>query len=77
MYAIRSYYVRPLQGQADTQHLTAEEQRVWYTAQELDEQMEKADYLYEDAALQTYVQEVMKKLYPEYAGTISVRNNFV
>jgi len=65
--------IRPLQGQADTQHLTAEEQRVWYTAQELDEQMEKADYLYEDAALQTYVQEVMKKLYPEYAGTISVR----
>jgi predicted Zn-dependent protease len=62
-----------MQGQADTQQLTAEEQRVWYTARELDEQMEKADYLYEDAALQAYVRAVMQKLYPEYAGTINVR----
>jgi len=62
-----------MQGQADTQHLTAEEQRVWYTARELDEQMEKADYLYENAALQSYIQGVMQKLYPEYAGTLNVR----
>jgi predicted Zn-dependent protease len=62
-----------MQGQADTRQLTAEEQRVWYSARELDEQMEKADYLYEDAALQTYVQEVMNRLYPEYAGAIRVR----
>jgi beta-barrel assembly-enhancing protease len=45
---------------------------VWYAARELDEQMEKADYLYEDAALQAYVQGVMRKLYPEYDGTIMV-----
>ena len=62
-----------MQGQADTQHLTVEEQRVWYTARELDEQMEKADYLYEDAPLQAYIQGVMQKLYPEYAGAINVR----
>jgi len=65
--------VRPMQGRADTQQLTGEEQRVWYTARELDEQMEKADYLYEDAALQAYVQEVMNRLYPEYAGAVRVR----
>ncbi len=65
--------IRPLQGQVDTQQLTAEEQRVWYTAREMDEQMEKADYLYEDAALQSYVQGVMQKLYPGYTGTINVR----
>ena len=55
--------IHPMQGQADTQQLTAEEQRVWYTARELDEQMEKADYLYEDAALQAYVFAILTCLY--------------
>jgi len=65
--------VRPMQGRADTEQLTGEEQRVWYSAGELDDQMRKADYLYEDAALQAYVQQVMNKLYPEYRGAIRVQ----
>jgi predicted Zn-dependent protease len=62
-----------MHGQEDTQLLTEEEQRVWYTARELDKQMDKADSIYEDAAIQAYVQGVMQKLYPEYAGAINVR----
>jgi predicted Zn-dependent protease len=62
-----------MQGQEDTRSLTPEERRLWHSAGELDEQLEKADYLYEDAALQAYLETVMRKLYPEYAGSITVR----
>ncbi|MGD8590774.1 MAG: M48 family metalloprotease [Chromatiales bacterium] len=65
--------IQPMQGQADALHLSAEEDRLWYSARELDEQLQHADYLYEDAALQAYVAGVMGKLYPEYADSISVR----
>jgi len=65
--------IRPMQSREDTRHLTPEEQRLWHSAAELDEQLEKADYLYEDAELQAYLETVMRKLYPEYAGAIHVR----
>ena len=65
--------IRPLQGNADTRDLAPEEQRLWHSAAELDEQLERADYLYEDAELQAYLDSVMLKLYPEYNGSVTVR----
>jgi predicted Zn-dependent protease len=65
--------IRPMQGQEDIHNLTPEEHRLWHSAAELDEQLEKADYLYEDEALRAYIESVMQKLYPEYAGAITVR----
>ena len=65
--------IRPLQSHEDTRTLAPEEQRLWHSAAELDAQLEKADYLYEDAELQAYLETVMLKLYPEYAGSVSVR----
>jgi len=65
--------IRPMQGQEDTHNLTPEEHRLWHSAAELDEQLEKADYLYEDEELRAYIKSVMQKLYPEYAGAITVR----
>jgi hypothetical protein len=62
-----------MQSHEDSRHLTAEEGRLWHTAEELDRQMENADYLYPDTELQAYVQGVMQKLYPEYPGVIRVR----
>jgi predicted Zn-dependent protease len=62
-----------MQGQADTLQLSAEEDRLWHSAKELDRQLKSADYLYKDEALQAYVAGVMRKLYPEYANSISVR----
>ena len=71
--ACESTPIRPMQGYEDTQNLTTEENRLWHSAGELDEKLEKADYLYEDAVLQAYLETVMHKLYPEYAGSITVR----
>lgn len=65
--------IRHMEGHEDSRHLTTEEGRLWHTAEELDRQMENADYLYPDPALQAYVQGVMQKLYPEYPGVIRVR----
>ena len=65
--------IRPMQSQEDTRNLTPEEYRLWHSAAELDEQLEKADYIYEDAELQAYLVTVMRKLYPEYEGAIKVR----
>lgn len=65
--------ITPMQGHEDTRNLAPEEQRLWHSAAELDEQLVKADYLYEDAELQAYLDSVMLKLYPEYAGSVTVR----
>ena len=65
--------IAPMTGAQDAAGLTTEERRLWHTAEELDQQMANADYLYEDAALQTYVAGVMRRLYPEYADTLRVR----
>ena len=65
--------ILPMQDHEDTRNLTPEERRLWHSAVELDEQMEKADYLYEDVALQVYLNNLMHKLYPEYTGSITVR----
>jgi predicted Zn-dependent protease len=71
--ACESTPIRPMQGQEDTSSLTPEERRLWHSAVELDEQLEKADYIYEDSSLQAYLETVMHRLYPEYAGSITVR----
>lgn len=65
--------IRPMQGHADTRNLTPEEHRLWHSAAELDEQLEKADSLNEDEELRAYLQTVLHKLYPEYDGAITVR----
>jgi len=65
--------IRPMQSLEDTRNLTQEEHRLWHSAAELDEQLEKADSLYEDEELRAYLQTVMNKLYPEYDGAITVR----
>lgn len=65
--------IQPMVSHADRRDLTAEERRLWYAAGEIDAQLEKADTLYEDAALQEYLETVMQRLYPEYRGAITVR----
>lgn len=71
--ACESTPIRPMQGLDDTRSLSPEERRLWHSAGEMDEKLENADYLYEDVALQAYLETVMQRIYPEYADSISVR----
>jgi predicted Zn-dependent protease len=62
-----------MQGHEDAGQLSSKERRLWHAADELDLRLNKSDFLYEDADLQGYVQDVMDKLYPEYEGAIAAR----
>ena len=73
LVACASTPIQPMQGHDDTFSLSPEEGRLWHSAGELDTQLEQADYLYADRELQAYLESVMRKLYPEYPGSISVR----
>ena len=65
--------VKPMNSIDDTRQLDAEEGRLWHSADELDQQLERADYLHEDEELRVYIMSVMRKLYPEYGDAIRVR----
>ena len=57
----QSTSIKPMQGHADTLSLAPEERRLWHSAEELDQQLRKADSLHEDAELQAYLQAIMQK----------------
>lgn len=65
--------VKPMNGIDDTRQLDAEEGRLWHSADELDQQLERADYLHENEELRVYIMSVMQKLYPEYGDAIRVQ----
>ena len=65
--------VKPMNSIDDTRQLDAEEGRLWHSADELDQQLERADYLHEDEELRVYIMSVMQRLYPEYGDAIRVR----
>ena len=73
LVACETASIKPMQDQQDALNLSTEEDRLWHSAKQLDKQLEQADYLYEDEALQAYLESVMHKLYPEYGGAIKVR----
>jgi beta-barrel assembly-enhancing protease len=49
---------------------TAEESRLWVQAEEFDQALKNSDALYRNDAVTRYVQGLMDKLYPEFAGKI-------
>jgi len=50
-----------------------EEQRVWGQAREFAEALRKSGVMYADPTVQAYVQAVMDRLFPEFAGGIPVQ----
>jgi predicted Zn-dependent protease len=64
---------KPMKGHEDASQLSPKEQRLWHAAREFDQGLRKADFLYESAELQEYVQAVMDRLYPEYEGAVTAR----
>jgi predicted Zn-dependent protease len=63
----------PFDSPQALQNLGEEEKRVWSQGLELQKALEKGGQLYPDTALNSYLQGVMDKLYPELAGHIRVR----
>lgn len=62
--------VRSLTSASDARAANDEEGRVWVAAEDFDLALERQDALYPDPALQTYVQSVGDRLFPEFRGVV-------
>lgn len=65
--------IKPMESAEDAKKISEEEHRIWHIAREFDKTLKEAGYLYKDKELQSYVQQVTNKIYPEYKGAINVR----
>ena len=65
--------IRPLESAQGVNNISSEESRLWHAAGEFDDALENGEHVYENAVLETYVQGIMDKLYPEYVGAIDVK----
>lgn len=65
--------VPPFQGVVDPARIEPEERRCWHTADRIDESLASSPALDDDLVLRRYLQGIMDRLYPEFAGQIQVR----
>ncbi len=63
----------PLQGNADVARIGDEERRLWDEAAEFDRLIGKTGLVDEDPGLTAYLQRVLDRMFPEFAGTLRVR----
>jgi predicted Zn-dependent protease len=55
-----------------TVRLESDEQRIWYDANRFDRQLANSRAVYDDPALQAYLQSVTDRLFPEFADTLRI-----
>ncbi|NTV94851.1 MAG: M48 family metalloprotease [Thiobacillus sp.] len=65
--------VVPYPDAASAKPVMAEEDRVWADGEEGEKALIKSGHVHPDAGLSAYLQTVMDRLYPEFAGTFRVR----
>ena len=64
--------VMPWTSAADTQQRAPEETSLWHEADEFDQALARAGKVNPDPALTAYLQGIMDRLYPEFAGRLHV-----
>jgi beta-barrel assembly-enhancing protease len=62
----------PFTDASSIKTLASEEERLWYASKSLRSSIRKGGRLYESEKLESYVQSVMDRLYPEFEGVIKV-----
>ena len=55
-----------------TVRLESDEQRIWYDANQFDRQLANSRAVYDDPALQDYLQSVTDRLFPEFVDTLRI-----
>ena len=55
-----------------TVRLESDEERIWYDANRFDRQLANSRAVYEDPALQAYLQSVTDRLFPEFTDTLRI-----
>ena len=61
-----------IDSRTDVNALNERQSRLWYAADNLDQEIKKRHLVYDDVELTAYVQQVLDQLYPELAGTLQV-----
>jgi predicted Zn-dependent protease len=72
LIACNSANIRNYENTESTKELNDDESRIWYAAEKLDEGMQNKGLVYNDKELNSYLQAVMDKMYPEFKGSIRV-----
>ncbi len=65
--------VKPYTSAEDVQQVNRNEARLWAMADKFDAELQHTDKIYPDPELQTYLQGIVDRLYPEFSGTIHVQ----
>jgi len=64
--------VKPFQGGEGAVALETDENRLWYESDEFDKQLANAGAIYPDEQLQTYLQGIVDRLFPEFSGSMKI-----
>ncbi len=65
--------VQPFAAAADARQLADDEKRVWSEAGDYEKALRLRGELYGDATLDAYLQGIVDRLFPEFAGTLRIR----
>ena len=65
--------VKPYTSAENVQQTSRTDVRLWALADEFDEDVSHTDSLYSDADLQSYLQSILDRLYPDFQGRIRIR----
>lgn len=73
MFGCKSVPVKHFAAVQEIKEISAEENRLWTQSKDFDNQIRKSDLIYRHKALNTYLNGVMHRIYPELAGAIRVQ----
>lgn len=65
--------VPPYKSPQELAKITEEERRVWDEADEFDREIKKSGLLYHDKALESYLERIAVRLFPEFEGNIRIK----
>ena len=73
LFGCKSVPVKNFAAAQETKKISAEENRLWVQSKDFDSQIRKSDILYRNKALNSYLNSVMHRVYPELADVIRVK----
>ncbi len=65
--------IKAFKDKKDVNTLTTEEQNIWHEAKKFDKQLLKNGSIYTNPEVNSYVQSLIDRLYPEFRGRIHIR----
>lgn len=71
--ACGSAHIKPFKSKEQVNSLSYDEKLIWHQSKEFEERVVKGKHIYENEELETYLQSIMDKLFPDYKGNLRVK----